>query len=61
MNPDYQNKRLPSVQGLDWKNMFTEGTDEQLIDLVSKMLVYDPTKRINLYDALMHPCFDELR
>jgi serine/threonine protein kinase len=31
------------------------------IDLVSKMLVYEPDKRIKPIDALLHPFFDDLR
>jgi len=30
------------------------------LDLLSKMLVYEPTKRISARDALAHPFFDEL-
>ena len=35
-----------------------KGTDapENAIDLISKMLVFDPAKRISVEDALKHPC-----
>jgi len=60
MNPDYQNKQLPRVEGLGWSKIFEKG-NKDAIDLVSKMLVYDPSKRIGLYKAMTHPLFDELR
>jgi cyclin-dependent kinase len=34
--------------------------DEHGIDLLSKLLVYDPAKRIHATDALEHPYFDSL-
>ena len=34
--------------------------DEHGIDLLSKLLVYDPAKRIHATDALNHPYFDSL-
>ena len=34
--------------------------DEFLIDLVSKMLQYDPMKRLTAQDALKHPFFDSI-
>ena len=63
MNPDYQNKQLPRVEGLGWAKIFanTKGPNEQAVDLVSKMLVYNPSKRIGLYKAMCHKLFDELR
>ncbi|KAK8791140.1 hypothetical protein WA158_005771 [Blastocystis sp. Blastoise] len=34
--------------------------DDYAIDLLSKMLVYDPTKRISADEALRHPWFDDI-
>ena len=31
------------------------------IDLLEKMLIYNPEKRIKPFDALAHPYFDEIR
>lgn len=35
--------------------------DQQLFDLIEKMLEYEPTERILLNEALRHPCFDKLQ
>ena len=35
--------------------------DDQVIDLLEKMLVYDHTKRLTALEALKHPYFDEVR
>lgn len=61
MNPDYQNKQLPKVMGVGWENMFDNNPDPLAVDLVAKMLTYDPSKRIGLYKAMTHPLFNELR
>ena len=44
-----------------FKQIFPENTDIDAIDLISKMLVYEPDRRIRAGDALTHPWFDELR
>lgn len=41
--------------------MFKQKTSAEGIDLVQKVLVYDPLKRLTPIDALLHPFFDELR
>ena len=41
--------------------IFNEETDIDALDLLSKMLVYEPDKRISAIDSLTHPYFDELR
>ena len=38
-----------------------EGIDPLMLDLISKTLVYEPGARISPLEALLHPCFDELR
>ena len=32
-----------------------------MLDLLSKILVYNPHKRLNAIEAMAHPYFDELR
>jgi len=44
-----------------YRYMMGDGEEHrQLFDLIEKMLEYDPTQRIRLYDALKHPFFDKL-
>ena len=40
---------------------FPPNADEQALELIEKLLQYDPSKRINLYEAMCLPVFDELR
>ena len=49
--PQWQPQPLTAVKGL---------TDPLAIDLLCKMLVYEPSKRISAREALMHPYFDEI-
>jgi glycogen synthase kinase 3 beta len=54
--------RLPKIKAKPWKEVFNEKIDDELfIDLVSKLLVYEPLKRLSPYEALCHPFFDELK
>ena len=42
-------------------NIFEGVTDKDALDLLSKLLVYDPEKRITPLKALAHPFFEEIR
>jgi glycogen synthase kinase 3 beta len=53
--------RLPNIQPTDFKKRFKRSTNPQAIDLLKKILCYDPNERITPLEALMHPYFDELR
>lgn len=35
--------------------------DIMFVELIKKMLVYAPSKRISAYDAMLHPFFDDLK
>lgn len=63
MNPNMKGKvRFPKVNGKEWKEVFrNKCEDEDFIDLVAKLLVYEPELRLTPYKALCHPFFDELR
>ena len=63
MNPNYKKKKpLPVYKQKEWREVFKNTIeDEQYIDLVSKLLVYEPNLRLSPYKALCHPFFDELR
>jgi len=41
--------------------VFKIEVDPLLLDLLSKVLVYSPQKRLHPLEALLHPYFDELR
>ena len=58
MSPDVQ-VSLPNTKGTGFK--FPPGTNPDFVDLLSKVLVYNPKKRVKPLYALLHPYFDELR
>ena len=35
--------------------------DTNILDLISKTLIYDPSKRLTAVEVLAHPYFDEIR
>ena len=47
-----------STRPVNWKHFFPAATDASL-DLLSKMLKFDPAKRINVLAALQHPYLKE--
>eukprot|EP00514_Thraustochytrium_sp_LLF1b_P001005 CAMPEP_0184523194 /NCGR_PEP_ID=MMETSP0198_2-20121128/8738_1 /TAXON_ID=1112570 /ORGANISM="Thraustochytrium sp., Strain LLF1b" /LENGTH=378 /DNA_ID=CAMNT_0026914177 /DNA_START=616 /DNA_END=1752 /DNA_ORIENTATION=+ len=61
MNRYYVDFRFPQIKAQPWKQLFSPGTEEEGIDLVSKMLLYQPKSRITPLEALKHPFFDQLR
>ncbi len=66
-------REWPGVTKLpDWKHTLPKfrakgleaalpGADPQAVDLIKKMLAYDPAARIDAKAALDHPFFDEVR
>ncbi|KER19916.1 hypothetical protein T265_11420 [Opisthorchis viverrini] len=61
MNPMYGSYNFPDVQSCPVKLFFPQHTPSDLLALMSKMLVYNPTRRISPANALAESCFDELR
>ena len=62
MNPKVHISKLPNINHKLWKDVFKDKTDDDLfIDLVDKLLVYEPNKRLYPYQALNHPFFDDLK
>ena len=51
---------LPAIKGMGLKKKL-RNADPLLIDLLSKILVYDPKKRLRPFELLAHPYFDDLR
>lgn len=52
---------LPKVAAHPWPTVFSPRTSPDGIDLVSKLLVYNPAERLKAEEVLAHSFFDELR
>ena len=57
----YLSKMPIQIKPTEWPKVFNHQAPDDAIDLVSKMLIYEPTKRIDPFDAMVHPFFDDLR
>jgi serine/threonine protein kinase len=53
-------KELPKRKGTDFNELFKSWPNADAIDLVKKMLTFDPTKRITIEQALAHPYMKKL-
>lgn len=60
MNPDHVPVRLPETKATPWETKIPRAPAGAL-DLLSKILRYDPSKRLDPFACLAHPYFDELR
>ena len=56
--PHYKNN-FPTWKGGKLSEIL-KGVEEDGIDLIERMLVYEPTNRISAKAALSHPYFDDL-
>ncbi|KAG7394291.1 Glycogen synthase kinase-3 beta [Phytophthora boehmeriae] len=61
MNPNYTEFQFPQIKAHSWSKIFRSRTPPEAINLLSKMLVYDPKNRVKPLEAAAHPFFDELR
>jgi serine/threonine protein kinase len=61
MNPHYREFRFPSIRAHPWSRVFRLQTPSEAIDLVSKILEYNPAGRLTPFQCMAHPFFDELR
>jgi glycogen synthase kinase 3 beta len=63
MNDEFSDvNKLKNINKRPWKEVFKGKTNDELyIDLVSKLLVYEPEKRYSPYQAMCHPFFDEIK
>jgi serine/threonine protein kinase len=64
MNPNYEEYKFPIIKSYTWSNIFKNKShiiEKDFIDLLSKLVRYEPNKRISPLQALLHPFFDELR
>ena len=61
MNENYAAFKFPNFKSRPWKRVFSIQTSEDAIDLVVKMLEYNPKSRIDPLNALSHDYFNDLR
>jgi serine/threonine protein kinase len=61
MNPNYSEFKFPQIKAHPWAKVFRSKTPADAIDLISKILVYNPERRLKPLEILLHPFFDELR
>ena len=62
MNPDLKEHKFPSIKPMPWDKIFkNRKVPEHFIDLISKLLVYNPKVRLTAEKALEHIYFDEIR
>lgn len=62
MNSEATEFKFPTIKPYPWQKVFKgKNVDDQFIDLMSILLVYDPAIRSKPLKALLHPFFDELR
>lgn len=61
MNPKSNEIKFPAIKPQPWVEIFKSRVDKLAIDFLSKILIYEPNKRLSCIDALLHPWFDELR
>lgn len=60
MNENYSEFKFPQIKPSPWCLVFKRNVPSEALDLIGKILVYEPTKRVLPLDALSHPFFDEL-
>lgn len=61
MNPKYNEYKFPIIKAYPWNKIFSSKYESSAIDFISKVLIYEPKKRLKPMEALLHPFFDELR
>ncbi|MCQ2815676.1 MAG: serine/threonine-protein kinase [archaeon] len=63
MNPNSKKEiKFPSIKPYPWAQVFKHRiVEDNFVDLVSKLLVYSPSKRLTAYKAMCHPFFEDLR
>ena len=64
MNPNYSEFKFPHIKANPWNKIFSNNNRKapsNAIDLISKILKYNPEQRPTPLEALTHPFFDDLR
>lgn len=61
MNSNYKEFRFPSIRPHPWSKILRPGAPAEVVDLVTKLLDYNPEGRLTPLQACAHTFFDELR
>lgn len=61
LNPQYEDFSFPDFKPHPWSRLLRSSTPPAAIDLLSKILVYTPTRRLRPLEITAHPFFDDLR
>ncbi|CAM9928275.1 unnamed protein product, partial [Ectocarpus fasciculatus] len=59
MNYNYSEFKFPQIKAHPWKGVFRSRTPPEALDVVSKMLAYDPLKRVKPLEVCSHEFVDE--
>ncbi|CRG93436.1 protein kinase 1, putative [Plasmodium gallinaceum] len=57
----YKNVKFPNIKPITLKKLINHNCSKDSIDLLSKLLQFNPKKRIKLCNALLHNYFDDIR
>lgn len=63
MNSEYNDYKFPVIKCFTWKQILGKysNVDHNFLDLISKIMVYNPQNRYSAFEALAHSYFDSLR
>jgi len=61
MNQNYTEFKFPQIKAHPWIKVFRSKATPDAIDLISKLLIYTPDKRVTPLQSCGHAFFDELR
>mmetsp|Transcript_1286 Transcript_1286/g.1168 ORF Transcript_1286/g.1168 Transcript_1286/m.1168 type:complete len:104 (+) Transcript_1286:182-493(+) len=61
MNPKSDEFKLPNVKAKAWSKVFGSKVDPLAVDLISKIMVYSPQKRLKPLEILLHPYFNDIK
>lgn len=61
MNPANADFKYPTISGKSWNTIFRPSTTPDTIELIQRMLCYNPEIRTKSIEACAHNFFDELR
>jgi len=61
MNENYTEFKFPQIKAHPWNKVFRSRTSPEAIDLATRILQYDPLRRVTPMEVCAHPFFDELR